>query len=99
MAAEGKCEDCGLPGLYAYIFVCYPCQKLRQEKGDNMPNDINKLKELAERLHARLCRQNHTDGCDWTYKTDPNTNWTSAQREYYLALALGIVIDIKTVGL
>jgi hypothetical protein len=25
--------------------------------------------QLAETLHARLCRWNHTDGCSWGYET------------------------------
>lgn len=25
--------------------------------------------KLAEKIHAKMCRWNHTDGCDWSYRS------------------------------
>lgn len=42
-------------------------QKLKKEQAmlAALPED----KELAEALHKKLCRWNHTDGCSWFYES------------------------------
>ena len=43
---------------------------------------------LAEQLHDRLCRHNHTDGCSWFYEIKGGeSDWTAWAHDKYLAHA------------
>ena len=43
---------------------------------------------LAEQLHDRLCKFNHTDGCSWFYEVKGGEpNWTGWAHGKYLAHA------------
>lgn len=44
--------------------------------------------QLAEQLHDRLCRHNHTDGCGWFYEIQGGEpNWAEEAHDKYLAHA------------
>ena len=72
-----------------------------QNKISRLEADLNKTRDeldraqkqdpiylLAEQLHDRLCRYNHTDGCSWFYEAkDGETDWSGWAHEKYLAHA------------
>lgn len=46
--------------------------------------------QLAELLHEQYCQDNHTDGCDWFYRTWENPIWA---RQRYLDWAGRLLSD------
>jgi hypothetical protein len=57
-----------------------------KQEWDAKPDDEFKLAEL---LHERLCRWNHTDGCSWFYEfADGRPNWSGYARKDWLANAI-----------
>lgn len=54
------------------------------------------LRELADFLHSKLCKYNHTDQCDYHYD---NGDWTAYSRKEYLKKAENVikVTDSETV--
>lgn len=66
-----------------------------QQEIDRLQAELVKLQEhelflknnptiaLAERLHEALCGHNHTDGCDWYYRSWKDANWQYSKQEYY----------------
>ena len=54
--------------------------------------------KLAELIHAKLCRWNHTDGCSWDYESWENIG---SARQRYLDKAELILIktDYETAAL
>ena len=60
-----------------------------------LPNEI----KLAEAIHDKVCRWNHTDGCSWNYeKWDGSTPSGSTTKDRYLEKAKKIlkVVDFET---
>ena len=49
---------------------------------------MNDNERLAEILHSKLCRSNHTDGCGWYYESWENVGYA---RKQYLDKANGIL--------
>jgi hypothetical protein len=80
--------------------------KLKKEQEVQANNEFNKvfsleLQGLADNLHSKLCRHNHTDGCDYFYyKWTSNSLGYARQREIErinrLMLAGLTVEQIKT---
>ncbi len=48
--------------------------KAEKEKQDAILAKLTPEQALAEKLHAKLCYENHTDGCGWHYEkwNDPS---------------------------
>lgn len=44
---------------------------------------LSSEQQLAEYMHEKLCRWNHTDGCSWYYEND----WHGDSHQKYLAAA------------
>ena len=74
-----------------YLLVNVPKPPVRPKKS-NRENAI----ELAEYLHGKQCRWNHTDGCSWHYTTWDNPCST---RDSYLNKAYNMLaeVDIYTI--
>jgi hypothetical protein len=53
-------------------------EERKEEKSAHIPKHH---KEIAELIHSKMCRYNHTDGCSWRY--DDGT-WTEHSRKIYL---------------
>lgn len=49
------------------------------------------LEDLAEIMHSKLCRWNHTDGCTWLYEEDGAPMDTAHQ--VWLVKARNVVAD------
>lgn len=66
-------------------------QRLAESKL-NLPSQ--ELRDLAELMHKKSCRYNHTDGCGWFYDRG---DWTEYSRGEYLgkAKALLSVVDAE----
>ena len=72
-----------------------------QDRISRLEADLNKARDeldrvqkqdpiylLAEELHDRLCKHNHTDGCSWFYEFQGDgPNWSAWAHEKYLAHA------------
>ena len=57
--------------------------------------------QLANELHARLCRWNHTDGCSWYYEfeDDGETHiWSRPEHKKYLGKARAFIHKCKGIG-
>lgn len=64
-------------------------EKLKQQKVE-LEQQLSKIEyeigqlspeiELAEFMHEKLCRHNHTDGCEWFYESWENPSY--ARKEY-----------------
>lgn len=57
---------------------------------------------LAVRLHSKLCRWNHTDGCGWFYAVkDGKHDWSDSSHRNYLEKARKILreteLDVETI--
>lgn len=48
------------------------------------------MTELAAKLHELLCRENHTDGCDWYYGSFDDPLWSHKR---FLKMAKALVND------
>ena len=48
--------------------------------------------KLAELIHAKMCRWNHTDGCGWHYETWDNVGYA---RSEYLKKAIRILDEVN----
>lgn len=62
---------------------------------DSHPSDPLKSEEvLAIKLHEKLCRLNHTDGCSWFYEQ----TWDGGRHQRYLEKAKNIlnIVDIES---
>lgn len=59
--------------------------KRKQEEFDKIKQELDKLKDekkrfdrlkpqyrLADHIHSKMCRHNHTDGCGWFYESWDN---------------------------
>jgi hypothetical protein len=45
-------------------------QRVRRLKEEQRAfNNLSKAQKIADALHGKLCRQNHTDGCGWGYES------------------------------
>lgn len=72
-----------------------------QDRISQLEADLNKARDeldraqkqdpiylLAEQLHDRLCKFNHTDGCSWFYEVKGSEpNWAAWAHDKYLAHA------------
>lgn len=65
-------------------------KKAQIELSDGNPRAI------AELLHEKLCRQNHTDGCDWQYRSWENLGYA---RTEWLQKATQLIDKAKELGL
>ena len=54
--------------------------KLRYEL-EQIP-ELSEEFEVAEFLHKKFCKHNHTDGCGWHYKTWEDTPLEFSRKEY-----------------
>jgi len=50
--------------------------------------NYSSTEQLADFLHANLCKYNHTDGCGWYYEMKNGIdNWSGPDHQKYLAKA------------
>lgn len=51
-------------------------------------SELTEDKKLAEYLHSKQCRWDHTEGCSWFYEvSDSEPNWSGYAHARYLSTA------------
>ena len=58
-------------------------------------------KNLADVLHSKFCRWNHTDGCGWFYEqnSDKSWKWDGYAHTEYLKKAQVMLAECKLAGI
>lgn len=56
------------------------------EKTKSELKNLTPEQQIAEYLHEKTCRWNHTDGCSWHYETG-NNKWSCGVHSEYLKRA------------
>lgn len=75
--------------------------KAKRAEIQKLLHEYNQLKEdpaifLAEWLHSRNCKSNHTDHCSWFYtENDPDSWETDSTRKRYLYQAKELIKKMK----
>jgi hypothetical protein len=59
---------------------------------------MDEIQKLAEIMHEKMCRWNHTDGCDWYYDkwtgfADKPTEYGNSTRQRYFDAAVRILVQ------